>query len=110
MTAETPKFIHLRVRTALSLLQSMIRPKDLAKWAAATGAPAVAVTDDNLYAALELAEALSEQGVQSITGRPSTSWNPASTANRARSPCWHKDRLSQPDGVVVAGVRFSRWR
>jgi DNA polymerase-3 subunit alpha len=68
MTAETPRFIHLRVRTALSLLQSMIRPKDLAKWAAATGAPAVGVTDDNLFAALELAEALSEQGVQSITG------------------------------------------
>ena len=68
MTAETPKFIHLRVRTALSLLQSMIRPKDLAKWAAATGAPAVGVTDDNLFAALELAEALTEAGVQSITG------------------------------------------
>jgi DNA polymerase III alpha subunit len=31
MTAEAPRFIHLRVRTALSLLQSMIRPKDLAK-------------------------------------------------------------------------------
>ncbi len=68
MTAETPRFIHLRVRTALSLLQSMIRPKDLAKWAAASGAPAIGVTDDNLFAALELAEALSEAGVQSITG------------------------------------------
>ena len=68
MTAEAPSFIHLRVRTALSLLQSMIRPKDLAKWAAANAVPAVAVTDDNLFAALELAEALTEQGVQSITG------------------------------------------
>ncbi|MDP3736888.1 MAG: DNA polymerase III subunit alpha [Hyphomonadaceae bacterium] len=68
MTAETPRFIHLRVRTALSLLQSMIRPKDLAKWAANTSAPAVGVTDDNLYAALELAESLSEAGVQFITG------------------------------------------
>ena len=68
MTPEAPRFIHLRVRTALSLLQSMIRPKDLAKWAAGNAAPAVAVTDDNLFAALELAEALSEQGVQSITG------------------------------------------
>jgi DNA polymerase III subunit alpha len=68
MTAETPRFIHLRVRTALSLLQSMIRPKDLAKWAASTGAPAVGVTDDNLFAALELAEVLTEAGVQSITG------------------------------------------
>ena len=68
MTAETPRFIHLRVRTALSLLQSMIRPKDLAKWAASTGTPAVGVTDDNLFAALELAEVLTEAGVQSITG------------------------------------------
>ncbi|MDP3494155.1 MAG: DNA polymerase III subunit alpha, partial [Hyphomonadaceae bacterium] len=68
MTAEQPQFIHLRVRTALSLLQSMIRPKDLAKWASTTGAPAVGVTDDNLFAALELAEALSDAGVQSITG------------------------------------------
>jgi DNA polymerase-3 subunit alpha len=68
MTTEAPKFIHLRVRTALSLLQSMIRPKQLAKWAAATSTPAVGVTDDNLFAALELAEALSEQGVQFITG------------------------------------------
>jgi DNA polymerase-3 subunit alpha len=43
-TPETPRFIHLRVRTALSLLQSMIRPKDLAKWAANNGVPAVGVT------------------------------------------------------------------
>src|ERR1700754_2647365 len=68
MTTETPRFIHLRVRTALSLLQSMIRPKDLAKWAAAAGAPAVGVTDENLFAALELAEALAEAGVQPVTG------------------------------------------
>ena len=68
MTTETPRFIHLRVRTALSLLQSMIRPKDLANWAKDTAAPAVGVTDDNLFAALELAEALTEAGVQSITG------------------------------------------
>ncbi len=68
MTANAPRFIHLRVRSALTLLQSMIRPKDLAKWAKASEAPAVGVTDDNLFAALELSEALSEQGVQSITG------------------------------------------
>ena len=68
MTTEAPRFIHLRVRTALSLLQSMIRPKDLAKWAANNAVPAVGVTDVNLFAALELAEGLAEQGVQSITG------------------------------------------
>ncbi|MBI1359627.1 MAG: DNA polymerase III subunit alpha [Alphaproteobacteria bacterium] len=68
MTQTAPRFIHLRVRSALTLLQSMIRPKDLAKWAVETGAPAVCVTDDNLFAALELSEALTAAGVQSITG------------------------------------------
>jgi DNA polymerase-3 subunit alpha len=68
MTSKPPSFIHLRVRSALSLLQSMIRPKDLAKWARAARAPAVGVTDDNLFAALELSEALSEAGVQPLTG------------------------------------------
>ena len=46
----------------------MIRPKDLAKWAKAARAPAIGVTDDNLFAALELSEALSEAGVQPLTG------------------------------------------
>jgi len=68
MTMQSPRFIHLRVRTALSLLQSMIRSKDLAKWATATMTPALGVTDDNLFGALELAEALGEVGAQSITG------------------------------------------
>ena len=84
MTAEAPKFIHLRVRTALSLLQSMIRPKDLAKWAATTDTPAVGVTDDNLFAALELAEALSEVGVQSITGLTLDVLEPGVTGERGK--------------------------
>ena len=84
MTAEAPKFIHLRVRTALSLLQSMIRPKDLAKWAATTDTPAVGVTDDNLYAALELAEALSDVGVQSITGLTLDVLEPGVTGERGK--------------------------
>ena len=65
---DAPKFIHLRVRSALSLLQSMIRPAQLALWAKEAGAPAVGVTDDNLFAALELSEVLSEIGVQPIVG------------------------------------------
>jgi DNA polymerase-3 subunit alpha len=84
MTAEAPKFIHLRVRTALSLLQSMIRPKDLAKWAATTDTPAVGVTDDNLFAALELAEALSDVGVQSITGLTLDVLEPGVTGERGK--------------------------
>ncbi|MEM8921098.1 MAG: PHP domain-containing protein, partial [Pseudomonadota bacterium] len=69
MTDDAPAFIHLRVRSSLSILESMIRPKELAAWAADSYAPAVAVTDDNnLYAALELSEGLSGAGVQPITG------------------------------------------
>ena len=84
MTAEIPRFIHLRVRTALSLLQSMIKPKDLAKWPSATNTPAVGVSDDNLFAALELAEALSEVGVQSITALTLDVIEPGVTGERGK--------------------------
>ena len=92
-TPETPRFIHLRVRTALSLLQSMIRPKDLAKWAGNNGVPAVGVTDDNLFAALELAEGLTEAGVQSITGLTVEVLEPGVTGAAGAE----RGRLPQPD-------------
>ena len=121
MTAETPpeaapkeaaKFIHLRVRTALSLLQSMIRPKELAKWASATSAPAVAVTDNNLFAALELSEALSEQGVQSITGltlnvlEPGVTGETGALALIAQSEAGYRNlmKLSSESFVTPAGT------
>ncbi len=63
-----PKFIHLRVRTALSLLQSMIRPADLVRWAVDANTPAVGVTDDNLFGALEVSEKLYGAGIQPIIG------------------------------------------
>lgn len=60
-------FVHLRVRSALSLLGSMITTKQLARWAAGNGAPAIGVTDDdNMFAALELSETLAGEGVQAI--------------------------------------------
>src|SRR5690349_16617710 len=108
MTAETPRFIHLRVRTALSLLQSMIRPKDLAKWAVATSVPAVAVTDDNLYAALELAEALSEQGVQPITGltldvlEPGISGEQGKVALLAQSEAGYRNLMALSSSAFVS--------
>ncbi len=111
MTAETPRFIHLRVRTALSLLQSMIRPKDLAKWAASTGAPAVGVTDDNLFAALELAESLSDAGVQAITGltldviEPSVTGEQGKLALLAQNEAGYRNlmELSSASFVAPAG-------
>lgn len=60
-------FVHLRARSALSLLGSMMKVKDLCKWAGDNCAVALAVTDDNnMFAALELSETLAPMGVQPI--------------------------------------------
>jgi DNA polymerase-3 subunit alpha len=65
----TAPFIHLRARSAYSLLQSSLQVKALAKLAAAHEMPALALTDaNNLFGALEFSEAAVEQGVQPIIG------------------------------------------
>ena len=62
-------FVHLRVHSAYSLLQGAIRVKELAELCAKRGMPAVAVTDtDNLFGAVEIADALANKGVQPIMG------------------------------------------
>ncbi len=62
-------FIHLRARSAYSLLQSAIQVKALAKLAAKHGMPALGLTDsNNMFGALEFSEAVAELGVQPIVG------------------------------------------
>ena len=62
-----PKFIHLGVRSAFSLLESMITSSALVGWADGSGTPALAVTDhNNLFGALEIAEGLAGKGIQPI--------------------------------------------
>ncbi len=62
-------FIHLRARSAYSLLQSMLDVKALGKLAVKHGQPALALTDaNNLFGALEFSETLAEMGVQPIVG------------------------------------------
>jgi DNA polymerase-3 subunit alpha len=62
-------FVHLRVKSAYSLLEGAIRPDELAKLARANAMPAVAVTDvDNLFGVYEITEALVKAGVQPIVG------------------------------------------
>src|SRR5262245_11505279 len=62
-------FIHLRARSAYSLLQSAVHVKDLAKLAAKHSMPAVGLTDaNNLFGALEFSLAAAELGVQPIVG------------------------------------------
>ncbi|MEO0999667.1 MAG: DNA polymerase III subunit alpha, partial [Pseudomonadota bacterium] len=65
----SPRFIHLRVHTAYSLLEGAIQVKALPALAAAAGMPAVAITDTgNNFAALEFSEAAAGAGVQPILG------------------------------------------
>jgi DNA polymerase-3 subunit alpha len=62
-------FVHLRARSAYSLLQSAVHAKELVKLASKHGMPALAVADaNNLFGALEFSEAAAEAGVQPIVG------------------------------------------
>lgn len=64
-----PRFIHLRVHSAYSLLKGALPLKEIPKLCTADGMPAVAVTDSgNLFGALEFSEAAAKAGVQPIIG------------------------------------------
>ncbi|HEX7725078.1 MAG TPA: DNA polymerase III subunit alpha [Rhizomicrobium sp.] len=62
-------FVHLRVKSAYSLLEGAIRPGELAELARDHAMPAVAVTDaNNLFSVFEISETLAKRGVQPIVG------------------------------------------
>ena len=62
-------FVHLRVKSAYSLLEGAVRPKELADLAKYAGTPAVAVTDvNNLFGVFEITETLLKAGIQPIVG------------------------------------------
>jgi DNA polymerase-3 subunit alpha len=62
-------FVHLRARSAYSLLEGAIKADALGKLARAAGMPAVALTDRaNLFGALEFSVATKDAGVQPIVG------------------------------------------
>jgi DNA polymerase-3 subunit alpha len=77
-------FIHLRVKSAYSLLEGAVRPKELAMLAAESGMPAVAVTDNNnLFGVYEIADTVAKAGVQPIVGALlSVELTPASTSQQ----------------------------
>ena len=65
----TDGFVHLRVRSAYSLLEGAIKAEGIAKLAVAGDMPAVALTDRaNLFGALEFSVLSKEAGVQPIIG------------------------------------------
>src|SRR5271155_2489582 len=62
-------FVHLRVRSAYSLLEGAIKAEGIGKLAAAGDMPAVALTDRaNLFGALEFSVLTKDMGVQPIIG------------------------------------------
>ncbi|HTN42099.1 MAG TPA: PHP domain-containing protein, partial [Asticcacaulis sp.] len=62
-------FIHLRVKSAYSLLEGAIKAYDMGKMAHKLNMPAVAIADRcNLYGALEFSQACKDTGVQPIIG------------------------------------------
>ncbi len=62
-------FVHLRVKSAYSLLEGALRPKELAKLAKEYAMPAVAVTDNNnLFGVFDIADTVAKEGVQPIVG------------------------------------------
>ena len=64
-----PKFIHLHVHTAYSLLEGAIKMPKLAKWAAENKMPAIAVTDShNICGAMAMMHEMPPLGVQPILG------------------------------------------
>eukprot|EP01038_Epipyxis_sp_PR26KG_P017111 gene17111-23548_t len=63
-----PGFVHLRVRSAYSLLDGAMTVKKLAGFASKAGFVAVGISDPNLFGALEFSEALAEKGIQPIMG------------------------------------------
>jgi DNA polymerase-3 subunit alpha len=64
-----PKFIHLRVHSAYSLLEGALPLKTIGHFALSGNMPAIAVTDrNNLFGALEFADMAVALGVQPIIG------------------------------------------
>ena len=64
-----PPFIHLRAKSAYSLLQSALHIEDLARLCVTHQMPALALCDaNNLFGALEFSESFAAQGAQPIVG------------------------------------------
>ena len=89
MTGDGKGFVHLRVRSAYSLLEGAIKADKIGGLAKADAMPAVAITDRaNLFGALEFSVATKGEGVQPIIGcaLPVTGIGGALGARWAKTP------------------------
>src|ERR1700758_4587405 len=69
MDRKPSPFVHLRVKSAYSMLEGAIRPYELAELARENAMPAVAVTDvNNLFGTYEISDSLAKAGIQPIVG------------------------------------------
>ncbi|WP_297512966.1 DNA polymerase III subunit alpha [uncultured Caulobacter sp.] len=87
--AEGQGFVHLRVRSAYSLLEGAIKADQIGKLAAAAGMPAAGLADRaNLFGALEYSSYAKDAGVQPIIGcaLPVTGIGGGPTERWARAP------------------------
>lgn len=65
----TPRFVHLRVHSAYSLLEGALPLKKILAKASGDGQPAIAITDtNNLFVALEFSQKAMDEGIQPIIG------------------------------------------
>src|SRR4051812_36972721 len=84
-------FVHLRVKSAYSLLEGAVRPSELVELARDAGTPAVAVTDNNnLFGVFEISDTLAKGGIQPIVGAMLSVEiavrNPLQTGSRKKPP------------------------
>jgi DNA polymerase-3 subunit alpha len=64
-----PRFIHLKVHSAYSLLEGALPIGTLAKLAAKSGFPALALTDtNNMFGCLEFSNKIADSGIQPVVG------------------------------------------
>ncbi len=95
-------FVHLRVRSAYSLLEGAIKTGDIAALALKDGAPAAALTDRaNLFGALEFSQAMKDAGVQPIVGCAL----PVSGIGEGRSERW-----ARRPTIVLLAQNEAGWR
>ncbi|QIT55582.1 DNA polymerase III subunit alpha [Aquisalimonas sp. 2447] len=81
----TQQFVHLNVHTEFSLVDGIVRIKPLVKAAAATGMPAVAITDQgNLFGMVKFYKAALDAGVKPIVGADLWLEDPDAPEGRSR--------------------------
>ncbi len=103
----TPKFIHLGIRSAFSLLESMISSKALVAWAGEHKVPALAATDhNNLFGGLEIAEGLAAIGVQPISGCVFNVQPPEHDAEMYRISIYAQDEVGYERLMALASFAY----